>query len=162
MQEQLVIWFGETGATAARYVIAFAVVLLLLVALRWIVRRYMGGPSIGGARGRQPRLAVMDVAVVDARRRLVLVRRDNVEHLVMIGGPSDIVIEQTIVRGMPVGTMGRLAPRQAAPPEPAAQPAEADQPSSASSPRQAIPRAAETTAAARPYQEQPVRPAAPA
>jgi hypothetical protein len=45
-----------------------------------------------------PRLAVIDAAAVDGRRRLVLVRRDNVEHLLMIGGPSDIVVEPNIVR----------------------------------------------------------------
>jgi len=47
---------------------------------------------------RQPRLAVIDAATVDGRRRLVLIRRDNVEHLLMIGGPTDIVIEQNMVR----------------------------------------------------------------
>jgi hypothetical protein len=41
----------------------------------------------------------------------VLVRRDNVEHLLMIGGPSDIVVEPNIVRA----TSGRdqMAPRPA-------------------------------------------------
>jgi hypothetical protein len=48
-----------------------------------------------------PRLAVIDAAAVDGRRRLVLVRRDNIEHLIMIGGPSDIVVETNIVRAMP-------------------------------------------------------------
>jgi flagellar protein FliO/FliZ len=38
---------------------------------------------------------------VDGRRRLVLVRRDNIEHLLMIGGPTDIVVEPNIVRAMP-------------------------------------------------------------
>src|SRR5581483_1340423 len=38
---------------------------------------------------------------VDGRRRLVLVRRDNVEHLLMIGGPADLVVEPNIVRGVP-------------------------------------------------------------
>lgn len=105
MQDLLVNLLGDTGATVARYVIAIVVVVLLLVALRWALRRYMGGPGVG-QRGRQPRLAVMDVAVVDARRRLVLVRRDGVEHLLLIGGPSDLVVEQTIIKGVPVGTMG--------------------------------------------------------
>ncbi|MFX4827856.1 hypothetical protein ABTB65_19095, partial [Acinetobacter baumannii] len=45
-----------------------------------------------------PRLAVIDAAAVDGRRRLVLVRRDNIEHLLMIGGPSDVVVETNIVR----------------------------------------------------------------
>jgi hypothetical protein len=48
-----------------------------------------------------PRLAVIDAAAIDGRRRLVLVRRDNVEHLLMIGGPSDIVVEPNIVRAAP-------------------------------------------------------------
>jgi hypothetical protein len=48
-----------------------------------------------------PRLAVIDAAAVDGRRRLVLVRRDNVEHLLMIGGPTDIVVEPNIVRAIP-------------------------------------------------------------
>jgi hypothetical protein len=39
---------------------------------------------------------VLDAAAVDARRRLVLVRRDGIEHLIMIGGPTDIVIESGI------------------------------------------------------------------
>jgi hypothetical protein len=47
---------------------------------------------------RQPRLAVIDAAVVDGRRRLVIIRRDNVEHLLMIGGRADIVVEPNIVR----------------------------------------------------------------
>src|SRR5262249_29558367 len=46
----------------------------------------------------QPRLAVIDQAIVDSRRRLVLIRRDNVEHLLIIGGPSGVVVEQNIVR----------------------------------------------------------------
>jgi flagellar protein FliO/FliZ len=44
---------------------------------------------------------VIDAAAVDGRRRLVLVRRDNVEHLLMIGGPTDIVVEPNIVRAVP-------------------------------------------------------------
>jgi len=34
--------------------------------------------------------------MVDKRRRLVLIRRDDQEHLVMIGGPQDLVIETGI------------------------------------------------------------------
>jgi hypothetical protein len=54
---------------------------------------------------------VIDAAAVDGRRRLVLVRRDNVEHLLMIGGPSDIVVEPNIVRAMP--GRDQMAPRPA-------------------------------------------------
>ena len=42
------------------------------------------------------RLDVVDQAAVDGRRRRVLVRRDDVEHLIMTGGPVDVVIETGI------------------------------------------------------------------
>jgi flagellar protein FliO/FliZ len=42
------------------------------------------------------RLEVVDQANVDGRRRLLLLRRDNVEHLIMTGGPVDVVIETGI------------------------------------------------------------------
>lgn len=94
-----------------KLILAFVVVLALIALATWVFRRIGGSRiGIGQPRGRQPRLAVIDAAAVDGRRRLVLIRRDNVEHLVMIGGPSDLVIEQNIVRAVPVA-----APREAAP-----------------------------------------------
>ncbi len=42
------------------------------------------------------RLGVVEVAAVDTRRRLVLVRRDDVEHLVLLGLNNDLVIESGI------------------------------------------------------------------
>ncbi|TAM94596.1 MAG: hypothetical protein EPN45_24215, partial [Rhizobiaceae bacterium] len=54
------------------------------------------GTFVAGGRNRRTRLAVMDAAAVDNQRRLVLVRRDDVEHLILIGGPTDVVVEQNI------------------------------------------------------------------
>ena len=95
--------FGAEGSLIVRFVVAFVIVLALIGLTFWLVRRF-GGARVGQAaqRGRQPRLAVTDAAPVDGRRRLVLVRRDNVEHLIMIGGPSDLVVEQNILRAVPV------------------------------------------------------------
>ena len=83
---------------AAKFVAAFVVVLALIGLTAWLVRRFGANRLGSGARGRQPRLAVIDAANVDGRRRLVLIRRDNVEHLMMIGGPNDVVVEPNIVR----------------------------------------------------------------
>ncbi|HEX3710635.1 MAG TPA: flagellar biosynthetic protein FliO [Pseudolabrys sp.] len=93
--------FGSELPLAARFFIAFLVVLALIGLTAWLVRRF-GANRLGGAnaRGRQPRLAVIDAATVDGRRRLVLIRRDNVEHLLMIGGPTDVVVEPNIVRAI--------------------------------------------------------------
>src|SRR5438132_1423574 len=81
---------------------AFVAVLALIGGAAWLVRRFANNRlGANTSRGRMPRLAVIDAAAVDGRRRLVLVRRDNIEHLLMIGGPSDIVVETNIVRAMP-------------------------------------------------------------
>jgi flagellar protein FliO/FliZ len=70
-----------------------------IVAVAFIVRRTMrGGPGLTTlfAAKSPKRLDIVEQAVVDAKRRLVLVRRDDVEHLLMTGGPTDIVIESGI------------------------------------------------------------------
>jgi hypothetical protein len=89
------------------FIIAFVVVLVLIGAATWLVRRFGVTRLDAAARGRQPRLAVIDAAAVDGRRKLVIIRRDNVEHLLMIGGPTDVVIETNIVR---VAAAAREAP----------------------------------------------------
>jgi len=106
--------FGAEMPLPVRFFIAFLIVLALIAATAWAVRRF-GADRLGAAtsRGRQPRLAVIDAAAVDGRRRLVLIRRDNIEHLLMIGGPSDLVIEPNIVRAA-------AAPREQTPPARAA------------------------------------------
>ena len=98
---------------AVRFFLAFLIVLGLIGAAAWAVRRFGSGRYGGaGQRGRQPRLAVIDHTSVDARRRLILIRRDNVEHLLLIGGPTDVVVEPNIVRAMPAS---REAPAARAP-----------------------------------------------
>src|SRR4030081_665805 len=87
---------------ALTFFFAFVAVMALIGVAAWLVRRFAGNRlGANTNRGRMPRLAVIDAAAVDGRRRLVLVRRDNVEHLLMIGGPTDIVVEPNIVRAMP-------------------------------------------------------------
>jgi flagellar protein FliO/FliZ len=86
-----------------QFFLAFLAVLGLIAGAAWAVRRFgTGRIGSGAARGRQPRLGVVDHASVDSRRRLLIIRRDNVEHLVMVGGPTDVVVETNIVRGAPV------------------------------------------------------------
>lgn len=90
-------FIGAYGNRLIVAVVGVGVALLILAIALWLLRRRSGSaPFIRGGRNRQPRLQVLDATAVDARRRLVLVRRDNVEHLVMIGGPTDIVIESSI------------------------------------------------------------------
>jgi hypothetical protein len=64
--------------------------LLLIVMLTWRAL----SPRVSGRRGQ--RLGISEYHEVDKSRRLVLVRRDNVEHLILIGGSQDLVIEPNI------------------------------------------------------------------
>jgi flagellar protein FliO/FliZ len=97
-------FFGEQGARYATWVLT-VIVLLILVLVVWnLLKRALGDRLNMGdrpdRRGRPPRLGITESFTVDRQgRRLVMVRRDNVEHLVMIGGPNDFVVETSIVRG---------------------------------------------------------------
>jgi flagellar protein FliO/FliZ len=93
--------FGAETPLAAKALIVILILAILAGVVVWGMRRF-NGDRLGAAagRGRQPRLALIDSAEVDGRRRLVLIRRDNVEHLLMIGGPTDLVIEPNIVRAV--------------------------------------------------------------
>ncbi len=78
--------------------LALLIVLILIGILFWIIRRIGGG---GGTGRRGSRLGIVEAAVVDRSRRLVLIRRDAIEHLVMIGGPQDVVVETNITKNEP-------------------------------------------------------------
>lgn len=90
---------AEGMMTAIWYVFLIALLALVAAAAYFLVRSYLNGTSpraaLFGPRP-LPRLAVVDYANVDGRRRLILIRRDDTEHLIMTGGPVDVVIETGI------------------------------------------------------------------
>lgn len=81
-------------ALAALVAFLVAAVLLLYI-FRLLFGRRLRSP---GGRNRARRLDVVDVYDLDRERQLVIVRRDNIEHLLLIGGPNDILVEGTINR----------------------------------------------------------------
>lgn len=94
--------FGLELSTAQKVIVASVVILVLLALLGLFVRQIQGGRlrlrGQAGGRQRQPRLGVVDTYDLDRQRQLVLIRRDNIEHLLMIGGASDVVVETNILR----------------------------------------------------------------
>ena len=76
----------------ARLVGALVFVLALIGLFAWILRRF--GPAM--RLGRAGRLGLVESIAIDSRRRLLLVRRDQTEHLLLIGGTRDLVIETGI------------------------------------------------------------------
>ncbi len=87
---------GPAYATAMLWTLGALLLLVVILLLIKVIRSLSFGTFVSGGRNRKARLAVMDAAAVDSHRRLVLVRRDDVEHLILIGGPTDVVVEQNI------------------------------------------------------------------
>lgn len=84
-----------------RFVLALLVVLGLIAALAWILRRYGAGRvTLGAGKGR---LGVVEASHIDAKRRLVLIRRDGVEHLLLLGPTTEMVIETGIENPVQTG-----------------------------------------------------------
>jgi flagellar protein FliO/FliZ len=79
----------------SRFLLALVAVLGLLAGFAWLARRFgLAGRSF--AAGGKRRLAIVEVAPIDAKRRFILIRRDTVEHLVLLGTDSATVIESGI------------------------------------------------------------------
>lgn len=99
---------GPSFVSAVLWTLLALVLLVIVLVIVRLVRSFTFGTFVVGGRNRKTRLAVMDATAVDSHRRLVLVRRDDVEHLILIGGPTDVVVEQHIRHGQQ---------RRAAPPQ---------------------------------------------
>jgi flagellar protein FliO/FliZ len=80
--------------------VIYVVTITLLIALAglgfWIARQSLGMGSMNLFQPRPKRIGLVEAAMIDGRRRLLLVRRDGVEHLILTGGPVDVVVETGI------------------------------------------------------------------
>lgn len=83
------------AAVYLRFVAALVLVLGMMLVVLWALRRFNIGGMVARP-GARRRLAMVEAMALDTRRRLVLVRRDGVEHLLLIGGPQDVVVETAI------------------------------------------------------------------
>ncbi|MBE7638365.1 hypothetical protein GUA87_16020 [Sneathiella sp. P13V-1] len=80
----------------SKYIIGLLFVLGLIGLLAYIVRRAGFIPSAERPRLSKKRLGISQMIALDAKRRLVLIRRDDKEHLVILGPNSETVIETDI------------------------------------------------------------------
>ena len=91
-------WLSEISGfevSTIQYIIIISAILLIAFFLLTIRgRSYI--PIVNRTRKRGRRLQVKEYIKVDAQRSLVLVQRDNVEHLLLVGGNTDILIEKSI------------------------------------------------------------------
>jgi len=87
--------FGGSGNSWLTALFALGIVILLIVLGLWLLKMLFNASSNVG-RGRNRRLNVVDSLALDPKRHLLIVRRDNVEHLILVGGPQDVVVETGI------------------------------------------------------------------
>ena len=97
--------------TYLRFIVVLVFVIGLILGFAWIMKRFGFGGALQGALGRKRRLATIEAASLDNRHRIFLVRRDDVEHLVLVGPNTSQVIE----RGIPVPEGAEAPPTQGLP-----------------------------------------------
>jgi hypothetical protein len=143
--------FGGEGNSFLTAIFALGVVIVAILLVLWLLKLLFNA-SGNVARGRNRRLAVVDSLALDTKRQLLIVRRDNVEHLILTGGPQDVVVETGIAveeapaaqptrRPIPMVATRKQAPTKAAPAvPPGTAPAPAVEPPSAAAPATAIER----------------------
>lgn len=77
-----------------RFLLALAAVVGLIAGAAWAARRFGLAPKVSGMGG--GRLGIVAVQSIDTRRKLVLVRRDDREHLIIVSPTAETVIESGI------------------------------------------------------------------
>lgn len=79
-----------------QFVLALLFVLALIGTATALARRFGLAPVVRTDRRLPRRLAVVESIALDGKRRLVLLHRDGVEHLVLLGPSADLVVESAI------------------------------------------------------------------
>ncbi|MDF1735315.1 MAG: flagellar biosynthetic protein FliO [Minwuia sp.] len=86
-----------------RFLGALVLIIGMIAGAAWLARRYGLAPKVTGGNGR---IGIVAVQSLDTRRKLVLVRRDDREHLLVVGPTGESVIETGIT---PPDAMGEQA-----------------------------------------------------
>ena len=79
-----------------QFFLAFVFVIGLIMGMAWLLRRFGLGDGASNTLGRKRRLSAVESTAIDARHRLFLIRRDDMEHLVLVGPNSSVVVENSI------------------------------------------------------------------
>jgi flagellar protein FliO/FliZ len=154
--------FADNRVLQIGFLLACGIAALIVLAIFYRLT-FAHRLRVPGGRTRQPRLGLVDAFSLDGQRQLVLVRRDNVEHLVMIGGPNDVLVESQINRAVAptresIQTSPLLAPSAPVRQVPLAAQAEVPAPVAAKAPISPPPPAAAPVVAKAPPPAQPPAP----
>lgn len=78
-----------------RALLSLVLVLGLIAGAGFLARRFGVAGGLALKRGGRRRLGVVESLQIDNRRRVVLVRKDDTEFLLLIGGSSDVHLHTT-------------------------------------------------------------------
>lgn len=78
-----------------KFAAALVFVLALMGGLALVMKRFGSGPGALISTGKR-RLKIVEVLPLDARRKAMLIARDDTEHLVILGPTGETVIETAI------------------------------------------------------------------
>jgi flagellar protein FliO/FliZ len=86
-----------TDISWLRLILAFTVTLGLLAGLSLILKYVsIKGVSLPRKAGKPRRIEIVESLAIDTKRRLVIVRCDEGEHLLLLNPQSDIVIQSNL------------------------------------------------------------------
>ena len=85
-----------------KFILALVFVLGLIGGFAILAKRAGLGNRGPIVRGKSKRLSIIESMSLDPKRRVVLIRRDNAEHLVLLGVQNEQIIETGLaVKGAP-------------------------------------------------------------
>lgn len=79
-----------------KFLLAFVFVIALIGLVTVVARRLGFGLPANPRNSARRRLAVVESLNIDGKRRLVLIRRDDTEHLVLLGTSTELLVENAI------------------------------------------------------------------
>ncbi|MET3559893.1 hypothetical protein ABID39_000577 [Bartonella japonica] len=95
------IWLSNLlGTSASHITISFAFFIIIIVAVATVIlfsRRFNTENSRNNIKKHPSRLTLCETIAIDRTRRLILVRCDDKEHLLLIGGLTDVVVESNVI-----------------------------------------------------------------
>lgn len=115
-------------ATYVTMILALGIVLVLIVLAVWLIKM-LGEATRTVGRGRNKRLSIIDSVSIDQKRQAIIIRRDDVEYLIVTGGPNDLVVDSGFpaLPSMPARPLRRGQPLAGTQPATSAPPATAEE-----------------------------------
>ncbi|EJF75863.1 flagellar biosynthetic protein FliO [Bartonella alsatica] len=94
------VWLSRQVNTSAANIITSLVLFIIIITTIAVIIMFLRRLNTRGfktnRKKRPQRLTICDTIAIDRTRRLLLISRDDTEHLILIGGLTDVVIESDI------------------------------------------------------------------